>query len=197
MAKKIKHETKVVELSALKPFENNPNRHPEAQIDAIAKSIDVYGQYYPIIVDENMQVLCGHGKLLALQAHGDTTGEVRIIHGLTDKQKKKLVIEDNKIQSLSFVSFEKVEEIIKEIGDTDIIGFSEDYLNAIINEVKVDNMGVDFSKPAEKPVSNARQVENIPEETREKQDEQLDDIEQGMQTARTMTCPHCGGIITL
>lgn len=145
----ITHETKVVELAKLIPYENNPNIHPIEQIEALAKSIDSYGQYYSIIVDEDMKILCGHGKKLALEHLGRKEGEVRIVRGLTEKQKLKLIIEDNKVQSMSFINFGKVEEIIKSIGDTDIIGFNIDYLETIINENVKDNMGIDFSKPIE------------------------------------------------
>lgn len=85
----IKHETKTVELAKLVPYEKNPNTHPQEQIAAMAKSIETYGQYYPIIVDEDMRILCGHGKVLALQHLGKTEGEVRIMRGLSDKQKRR------------------------------------------------------------------------------------------------------------
>lgn len=193
----VKHETKIVELDKLVPYGQNPNIHPHEQIVALAKSIDTYGQYYPIIVDEDMKILCGHGKVLALQHLGHTTGEVRVMHGLTDKQKLKIVIEDNKVQSMSYVDYTKIEDIIREIGDLDIIGFGTDYLDAIINETVKDNMGVDFSQPAAAPQSNEHQVASVPEERRDAQDEERDDIESGMQPARTMRCPHCGKEITL
>ena len=187
----VKHETKTVELAKLVPYEKNPNVHPIEQIKAIADSIERYGQYYPIIVDEDMRVLCGHGKKLALEHLGRKEGEVKILRGLTDKQKLKIVIEDNKIQSMSYVDFTKIEDIIREVGEVDIIGFGVDYLDAIINENVKDNMGVDFTQPVERK-SNEKQVADIPQEVREEQDEEREDIESGMQTARTMLCPHCG-----
>ena len=193
---KVTHETKVVELAKLVPYEKNPNVHPIAQIKAMADSIERYGQYYPIVVDENMRILCGHGKKLALEHLGRKEGEVKIIRGLTDKQKLKIVIEDNKIQSMSYVDFTKIEDIIREVGEVDIIGFGTDYLEAIINESVKDNMGVDFSKPAERK-SNDKQVDDIPKEKQEEQDEERNDIESGMQQARTMICPHCGKEITI
>lgn len=187
----VKHETKTVELAKLVPYEKNPNVHPIEQIKAIADSIERYGQYYPIIVDEDMRILCGHGKKLALEHLGRKEGEVKIMRGLTDKQKLKIVIEDNKIQSMSYVDFTKIEDIIREVGELDIIGFGVDYLDAIINENVKDNMGVDFTQPVERK-SNEKQVADIPQEVREEQDEEREDIESGMQTARTMVCPHCG-----
>ena len=193
---KVTHETKVVELAKLVPYEKNPNVHPIEQIKAMADSIERYGQYYPIVVDENMRILCGHGKKLALEHLGRKEGEVKIIRGLTDKQKLKIVIEDNKIQSMSYVDFTKIEDIIREVGEVDIIGFGTDYLEAIINESVKDNMGVDFSKLAEHK-SNDKQVDDIPKEKQEEQDEERNDIESGMQQARTMICPHCGKEITI
>lgn len=192
----VKHETKVVELAKLVPYEKNPNIHPIEQIEAIAESIKRYGQYYPIIVDENMRILCGHGKKLALEHLGRKEGEVKIVSGLTDKQKLKIVIEDNKIQSMSYVDFTKIEDIIREVGDIDIIGFGTDYLDAIINENSKDNMGVDFSKPVERK-SNEKQVDDIPQEKKDDQDEERNDIDSGIQPARTMVCPHCGKEIIL
>lgn len=192
----ITHETKVVELAKLIPYENNPNIHPIEQIEALAKSIDSYGQYYSIIVDEDMKILCGHGKKLALEHLGRKEGEVRIVRGLTEKQKLKLIIEDNKVQSMSFINFGKVEEIIKSIGDTDIIGFNIDYLETIINENVKDNMGIDFSKPIEHK-SNEKQIDDIPQERQDEQDEERNDFEDGMQNARTIICPHCGKEIVL
>ncbi|MBR0291037.1 MAG: ParB N-terminal domain-containing protein [Bacteroidales bacterium] len=194
---KVTKESKVVPLSSLHPLEDNPNMHPQEQVKAIAESIDRYTQYYPIVVDEEMNILAGHGKKLALEYKGETTAEVVILRGLTDKQKKKLVIEDNKIQSMSYVNFSMVEKLIKDIGDTDIIGFSTDYLEAIINENVKDNAGIDFTQPAPKPKSREEQDEDIPDDTKQEQDEEYEDISSGMQQARTIICPHCGKEIVL
>lgn len=189
---KVTQEKKEVSLELLKEFPDNPNNHPIGQVEALAKSMETYGQYYPIVVDENYMILAGHGKKLALDHLGREKADVTIIKGLSEKQKKKLVIEDNKIQSMSFINYEKVENLIKEIGEIDIIGFPTDYLDGIVNELKVDNMGVDFDTPAER-----KPVETIPQEEVEKDTEELEDFESGMVVARTMNCPHCGESITL
>ena len=192
----IKHEIKIVELAKLVPYENNPNVHPIEQVKAIAESIERYGQYYPIIVDEDLKILCGHGKKLALEYLGRAEGEVKVIKGLTVKQKLKIVIEDNKIQGMAYIDYAKVESIIKEVGDIDIIGFNTEYLETIINENVVDNMGVDFSIPVERK-SDEKQVEDIPQEKRQAQHEEQISIDKGMHIARVMVCPHCGKEIVL
>lgn len=185
-----KLESKRVLLSELKEFPGNPNVHPEDQIKAIAKSMTQYGQYYPIVVDENLMILCGHGKKKALDYLGEKKADVTILRGLTDKQKKKLLLEDNKIQDMSYVSFGDVEKIIKEIGETDIIGYTPEYLDAIINEISPDNMGVRFDEPAKKE-------QKFTPEKEEADQIEVSAIESGMQAARTMVCPHCGKEITI
>jgi hypothetical protein len=192
----VKHEIMTVELSRLVPYEKNPNVHPIEQIKAMADSIERYDQYYPIIVDENFKILCGHGKKLSLEYLGRTEGEVKVIKGLNDKQKLKIVIEDNKIQGMAYIDYAKVESIIKEVGEIDIIGFNTEYLETIINENVVDNMGVDFSVQVERK-ANEKQVEDIPQERRQTQQEEQISIDKGMHTARTMVCPHCGKEIVL
>ena len=190
MKTNIKQEKKVVELSKLVPYENNPNIHPEEQVKALAESMDEYGQYYPIIVDENMKILCGHGKKLALELLGEKKGEVTIMRGLTEKQKLRIVVEDNKIQSMSYIDFTKIEQIIREIGETKVIGFTTEYLEAIIKENVPDNMGVDFQEPA-------IQQQKFTDEKQQEDVQERNDIEEGMQTAHTIVCPHCGKEITL
>lgn len=80
-----------MELAKLVPYETNPNIPTIEQIKAMADCIGRYGQYYPIIVDEDLRVLCGYGKKLALELLGRKADEVEILRGLTDKQKLKIV----------------------------------------------------------------------------------------------------------
>ena len=184
------HEDKVLNLSDLKEHPSNPNTHTEAQIDALVQSMDRYGQYYRIICDENNQIICGHGKKMALEKMGEKSAKVTVIKGLNEKQKLKLLLEDNKIQSMSYVNFTQVEALIKDIGEMDIIGFSPEYLDTILNEVSLDNMGVDFTKPG---IRN----DNFSNDLQAEQNAQYENIDAGMQPARTMKCPHCGGEITI
>ena len=175
----VKHEKKRLKLSSLVPYQNNPNIHPKEQIDGIAESVKRYGQYRPIVVDEKHVILVGHGLKLALEQLGEKEADVLIMTGLTDKQKKKLIIEDNKIQSLSYMDFDAVENIIKQIGEVDIIGFPTEYLDALVNEIVPDNMGA-----------------NLEEEVKANEEER-NDIEAGMQQAKTIICPHCGKEIVI
>lgn len=206
MAKKITKTLKTVPISTLKEHKNNPNRHNDTQITALAKSIERYGQYYPIVVDEDMNILCGHGKKAALEQLGRKDAEVCVINGLTEKEKLKLLVEDNKIQSLGFIEYEKVEEIIKEIGETDILGFPADYVDAILGEMNTDAMGVDLTAPISPADMNNPQPKNTPENQTggskestqtEKKPSLIEQFEQASTSARIILCPHCGKEIAL
>ena len=198
MAKgKVTKETKTVPVASLVEFEGNPQMHPDEQIKILAESIDRYTQYYPIIVDENMRILCGHGKKRALEFKGEKMADVVILRGLTDKEKKKIVLEDNKIQNMSYLDYKLVDDLIHDIAEVDILGFSTDYLEAIINQNSpTDNEGVDLHAPIVQKTQE-EQIAQIPQEKQEKQEAELEDIEAGMVKPRTMVCPHCGKEIVL
>lgn len=188
----VKQEQKKVSIASLIPHPKNPNMHTPDQVEALGESIRKYGQYYPIIVDEKMQIICGHGKKAALENIGETEASVLIMHGLTEKQKMKLMLEDNKIQSMSYIDGNKLDEIIKSIGDTDIIGFNVDYLEAVLDFNVSDNAGVDFSEPPK-----AVPQRELHQERAEASQAETDTIDEGMARARTISCPHCGEEITL
>ena len=199
-----KSEIKTMPVDLLKEHPLNPNRHPDTQVEALSKSMERYTQYYPIVVDENLVILSGHGKKLALQRLGRTEAEVRILHGLTEIEKLRILAEDNKIQSLGFVEYDKVEEIIRQIGEPDILGFPMDYVDAILGEFNTDAMGVDLTAPI-----NPSEVNNpTPQQSQPAAGEQgaeqpisapspLQQFEQGAQVARVIKCPHCGKEIAI
>lgn len=191
----LKRELKRLKLSQVIPYDKNPNIHPKEQIDGLAQSITRYTQYRPIVVDENMVILNGHGLKMALEQLGETEADVLILKGLTEKQKMKFRIEDGKIQSLSYMDFDAVERTIKEIGDVDIIGFPTEYIDALINEVVPDNMGANLEEQ-HKPVSKSPEQTTSREQVQANEEER-NDIEAGMEQAKTIICPHCGKEIVL
>ena len=84
-----------IELSRIIPYENNPRKNTKA-IAAVAESISQVGYNNPIIIDENNIVLAGHTRLASLKKLGEKEAYVLQITGLTDEQKKKYRLLDNK-----------------------------------------------------------------------------------------------------
>lgn len=101
-------EYKKVNLNDIVPYEKNP-RHNEQAVDAVKESIKQCGYIAPIIVDENMVILAGHTRRLALLSIGVKEVEIGIAKGLTEEQKKKYRLLDNKTNEFAEWDFELLE----------------------------------------------------------------------------------------
>lgn len=94
-------DTESFDISRLRPYrQNNRKRGPE-QIKRIAKSIKQFGFNQPIVVDENDEILVGHGRHEAALSLGLDTVPVLRREGLTEQQKRAYRILDNKLQNES------------------------------------------------------------------------------------------------
>ena len=54
----------MVAVSALKPYARNARTHSRRQIKKIAASIERFGFVNPILIDENNQIIAGHGRVV-------------------------------------------------------------------------------------------------------------------------------------
>lgn len=81
----------------LKPHARNARVHPKKQIAALAKSIREFGFVNPVLVDEEGELIAGHGRLLAAKSLRMDEVPTVVIRGLSDVQKRALRIADNKL----------------------------------------------------------------------------------------------------
>ena len=108
-----------VVVSSIVPYEKNPRKNDKA-VKEVAESIKQCGYSNPIIVDENMVVLCGHTRLKALKKLGYQEIDVIKLDGLTEEQKKKYRIYDNK--TAEFAQWD-AELLAQEMEDLDFSAF--------------------------------------------------------------------------
>lgn len=113
----------VLKLSEIVPYENNARKNDKAVKD-VAESIKQCGYIAPIIVDENNVILAGHTRYKALKKLGYKEVAVRKILGLTDEQKRKYRLLDNKTNELADWDFEKLKD---EIDGLDFSEFDIDW----------------------------------------------------------------------
>ncbi len=121
-------------MDQLIPYEFNNKIHPEDQINKIANSIQECWFRSPILIDENNVILAGHGRLLG--AKKLWLKEVPVIQftDLTELQKKKYRILDNKLADLAEWNIENLKIELAEIDDADLTGLFDD-LDLWLDEV--------------------------------------------------------------
>lgn len=163
-------------VADLKHKEGNTRLHSERQLREYVRSLEMFGQIRPLVIDENNVVLAGNGLLAALRKMGATTAACHVVTGLTENEKKKLMLADNKIFQLGEDDDFAFEETLRELsGDIDIPGYSADVLKNLASDLKsIDELKADGKQPVEKKSRTSRK-----------------------KSATKLTCPHCGFTFTL
>lgn len=93
--------TQLVEIAKVRPRERNPNQHPDEQVEQLAQSLLERGWTMPVLVDEQGELIAGHGRLMAahlLVARGNKQFEqvpVATAVGWSEQQIRAYVIADN------------------------------------------------------------------------------------------------------
>lgn len=87
-------------LSDIHPYERNPRRNDPA-VDAVVESIRQCSYIAPIVVDEDGMILAGHTRYKALKKLKRKEAEVIIKAGLSEEQKQKYRLLDNKTTELA------------------------------------------------------------------------------------------------
>lgn len=89
-----------MQISQIIPYERNPRLNENA-VDAVKKSILQCDYIAPIVVDEDGVILAGHTRYLALHQLGYEAIDVVVKEGLSDEQKRKYRLLDNKTAELA------------------------------------------------------------------------------------------------
>lgn len=135
---------KIVEkrLADLRHPEINVRMHSKKQIDEYCRSIRKFEQIRPLVIDEDNVIICGNGLYDALVALKYETAPCIIKVGLSEHDKYKLALADNRLYSLGVDDMKAFDQIIAELaGDFDIPGYDDDLLNSLIADTEdVDEM---------------------------------------------------------
>ena len=107
-------------------------KHPESQVQQIISSITKFGFNNPILIDENNEIIAGHGRFMAAQAMQlETVPTIKLSH-LNDAQKRAYRLADNKIaenggwnMELLSLEIKDIEKICGDDLDIHIIGFND------------------------------------------------------------------------
>jgi len=89
---------KTVNLDEILPNPDNPRQLNETKFKLLVKSIKEFPEMMKlreIIVDENMMILGGNMRYMAMKKLGIKECVIKIAKGLTEEQKKEFIIKDN------------------------------------------------------------------------------------------------------
>lgn len=203
-----------MKLAELKKPEKNVRIHTEQQLKEFQRSIEMFGQIRPIVVDENKVILAGNGLYDTLVAMGKETAEVYRYDNLTENQKKKLMIADNKIFSLGIENLDTLNSFLEDMqGDLDIPGFDEEILKQMVSEAeditdKISEYGTLDDEEIQNIRKNTERKERRIQSAEARQDlasqpeallqpDTESDNGESAETREFIVCPNCGKKIWL
>jgi DNA modification methylase len=88
-------------IHQLKPDPANPRLHSNKQIRQIANSIATFGFNVPVLVDADLNVIAGHGRLLACRELGWTEVPTICLDRLSSAQARAFTIADNRLTEIA------------------------------------------------------------------------------------------------
>ncbi|MFL0357265.1 ParB/Srx family N-terminal domain-containing protein [Erythrobacter sp. GH1-10] len=117
---------------------DNARTHSNMQIGLIAGSIERFGFYAPIVVDENNMILAGNGRYRAAKKLGIKQIPGPQVSNLCEVDRRALALADNKIAELAgwddAAVQRKLNRLFDDGYDLEITGFSTTALDFTIPE---------------------------------------------------------------
>lgn len=199
----------VVKLSDLKPLEKNVRKHNEKQIDELVKSVEQFGQTRAMVIDEDNNILIGNGLYYALQKMNKSDVQCYRKTGLSEVEKKKLILSDNKIYGLGSDDYEEINNYIQEItgmGDFEIAGYDKfilEQMTATDEQVEeaIKDYGVvtDIKFTQEEPKQEVPITNSVEPETKNEPVTLVTEKQVGGEKTerKYVICPSCGEMIYL
>ena len=146
-----------VNIDKLVPYARNARTHSKEQILQLRASLREFGFVNPVIVDKDLNIIAGHGRIIAAKEEGMTEVPCVFVEHLTEAQKRAYIIADNRLALNAGWDAEMLSVELAELQgadfDVSLLGFDNAELNKLlsgIEDVKEDDFDVDAEllKPA-------------------------------------------------
>lgn len=167
-------------------YERNPNTHSDVQIEQLANSITEWGWTMPILIDEDNNILAGHGRLYAAQKLGLEEVPCVTAKGWSEPQKRAYIIADNKLAENSQWDEGLLNSELKAILDVDfdmsLLAFDKDL------------SFLDGYQPGLEPMAKTTEVTqaNVDKAGQGMADQIVDISADKAAVATVVMCPKCG-----
>jgi len=117
-----------IPVGELKPYPNNARTHSRKQIKQIAASISRFGFVNPVLIDDDGQIIAGHGRVAAAKQLGlAAVPAIRVSH-LSGAEKRAYIVADNRLAELAGWDRElltiELQSLLDVDFDVELTGFS-------------------------------------------------------------------------
>jgi len=101
----------------IKPNPKNPRVHSPKQVRQVADSIKQFGFVTPLLLDKNLRLIAGHGRLEAAKLLGLRDVPTVLLDHLTEAQAQALMLADNKLALNAEWNEKLLAEQLKELSE--------------------------------------------------------------------------------
>ena len=126
-------EIKMIKVSDLKPYENNPRFNDDA-VEYVANSIKEFGFKVPIVIDKNGVIVAGHTRYKASMELGLKEVPCIVADDLTEEQIKAFRLADNKVSEKSEWNYDLLDQELADL-DIDMEDFGFDRYDELDNNI--------------------------------------------------------------
>ena len=117
-----------VRIDDLIPYENNAKIHGPDQIEQLRRSLRQFGFVSPVLIDEDKNLIAGHGRVEAARAEGMTEVPYVTVSDLTEAQRRAYIIADNRLTEAGVWDAGRLKLELQELQalkfDTELTGFT-------------------------------------------------------------------------
>lgn len=119
-----------VEVQKLVPYANNAKIHGKKQLEKLKDSISEFGFLTPCLIDQDYNIIAGHGRVLAAKELKIKKIPCVFVEGLSEQQRRAYILADNRLGELGEWDMELVAQELNALTDEgfniDLTGFSID-----------------------------------------------------------------------
>lgn len=117
-----------IRIDELIPYENNAKIHGPDQIEQLRRSLREFGFVSPVLIDEDKNLIAGHGRVEAARAEGMIEVPYVTVSDLTEAQRRAYIIADNRLTEAGVWDAGRLKLEMQELQalefDTDLTGFA-------------------------------------------------------------------------
>lgn len=120
----------------VKGYDRNARTHSPEQIEQLRASFHAFGWTNPLLLDEDDNLIAGHGRVQMALLEKIEAVPFRRVRGLSDEQKRALILADNQLAMNAGWDEELLAEELRRLAaddfDLGVIGFNPEWIDELL-----------------------------------------------------------------